>query len=117
MEQLIDQIYSEFDPSIVVRSSKGKAFYERDVDWGALKKINGISSISSGVEALAVLEYNRPVSSEKTFRVKRTNTKLYAIDSSFLDVISINTNYKGPPPSLGSNYNPEGIIGISLLQK
>ena len=117
MEQLIDQIYSEFDPSIVVRSSKGKAFYERDVDWVALKKINGISSMSSGVEALAVLEYNRPVSSEKTFRVKRTNTKLYAIDSSFLDVISINKNYKGPPPSLGSNYNPEGIIGISLLQK
>ena len=117
MEQLIDQIYSEFDPSIVVRSSKGKAFYERDVDWNALHKIKGVSSISKGVEALAVLEYSRPISSEKTFRVKRTNAKLYAIDSSFLDVISINSNFKGPSPSLGSTMYPEGIIGISLLQK
>ena len=117
MEQLIDEIYSEFDASIVVRSSKGKAFYERDVDWAALKKIQGISSMSSGVEALAVLEYSRPISSEKTFRVRRTNAKLFATDSSFLDVISIQNNFKGPSPSLGSHARPEGIIGISLLQK
>ncbi len=117
MEQLIDEIYSEFDASIVVRSSKGKAFYERDVDWAALKKIQGISSMSSGVEALAVLEYSRPISSEKTFRVRRTNAKLFATDSSFLDVISIQNNFKGPSPSLGSHALPEGIIGISLLQK
>jgi lipoprotein-releasing system permease protein len=117
MEQLIDQIYSEFDPSIVVRSSKGKAFYERDVNWDALKTIQGTSYMSKGVEALAVLEYNRPISSEKTYRVKRTNAKLFAVDSSFLKVIAIKSNFKGPNPSLGSTSYPEGIIGISLLQK
>ncbi len=117
MEQLIDQIYSEFDPSLVARSSKGKVFYEREIDWAALRKIKGISSISSGIEALAVVEYNRPVVNEKTFRVKRTNAKLFAVDSSFLDVIAIHDNYKGPPPSLGNIARPEGIIGISLLDK
>lgn len=117
MEQLIDEIYSEFDPSIVVRSAKHKSFYEKEVKWKALEKIQGIRAISKGVEALAVLEYNRPLRSEKSFRVKRTNAKLFAIEESFLNVVSIDQNFKGPKPSLGTSTKPEGIIGVSLLQK
>jgi lipoprotein-releasing system permease protein len=117
MEQLIDKIYSEFDPSIVARSAKKKSFYEAQVNWKSLSQIEGIRSIAKGVEALAVLEYNRPVGSEKSFRVKRTNAKLYAVDTSFLDVISIEKNFQGPAPSLGKPGAPEGIIGVSLLQK
>ena len=89
MEQLIDEIYSEFDPSIVVRSAKHKSFYEKEVKWKALEKIQGIRAISKGVEALAVLEYNRPLRSEKSFRVRRTNAKLFAIEESFLKVVSL----------------------------
>lgn len=117
MEDLIDQIYSEFDPSIVVRSANEKSFVDKEINWKALHKIKGVSSIASGVEELAVIEYNRPVASEKSFRVKRTNAKLYAIDSSFLKVIGLSEHFKGPAPSLGDSINPKGIMGISLLQK
>lgn len=117
MEDLIDQIYSEFDPSIVVRSANEKSFLDKEVNWEALNAIKGVSFVASGVEELAVIEYNRPVASEKSFRVKRTNAKLYAIDSSFLKVIALSKHFKGPNPTLGEPSSPQGIIGISLLQK
>ena len=117
MEDLIDQIYSEFDPSIVVQSKKEKSFLEKEIDWRRLKSLEGVAAVASGVEALAVLEYNRPLAQSQTYKVKRTNAKLYAVDTSFLSVISIEKNFKGPKPSFGLKEAPRAIIGISLLQK
>ena len=117
MEKLIDQIYSEFDASITVTPKSGKTFLEKEIDWNALSKIDGIKTIAKGREELIVIEYGLPLHEQKDYRIKRTNAKLYAIDPPFLEVIQLDENFKGEHPVLNDAQGPLAIIGIGLINK
>lgn len=117
MEKLIDKIYSEFDPSITITPASGKTFFEQDVNWESLSKVDGIKVLSKGHEELVVLEYSRPLEEEMDYRVKRTNARLYGVDDSFLELIQANKHTRGAKPVLKDADGPRGIIGIGLIQK
>ena len=117
MEKLIDRIYSEFDSSITVTPREGKTFSEKEIDWKSISSLKGIRSLSKGREELVVIEYGVPLGEQKKYRIKRTNAKLYAIDSNFLEVIEIKKHFKGEAPILKDEEGPLAIMGIGLINK
>ena len=117
MEKLIDRIYSEFDASITVTPKSGKTFSEKEVDWKSLSTVEGIKTVAKGREELVVIEYALPLHEQKDYRIKRTNAKLYAVETPFLEVINASKHFKGEQPILEDAQGPLAIMGIGLINK
>ena len=108
IEKMIEELYSEYDSDITIRAAETKTFNEIRIDYGALKKIEGVQAYSKVVEEVIILKHEK----------KWVNTKLVGVEDSFLEMCNMN-NHLLPKSSAyleedGTRY---GIIGASLLDK
>lgn len=59
LEDVLKNIHSNFDPDIKVVPIKGKSFADSLVDINAVKKIEGIGTVSSVIENKALIKYKK----------------------------------------------------------
>ena len=57
LDTSIKSLFSSFDPDIKITAAKGKSFEVKEVDFEAIKGLNGIASVTPVVEEDALLRY------------------------------------------------------------
>ncbi len=108
IETMIESLYSEFEPDITITANKRKTFDESEVNWEALNRCQGISSISKGLEEIVILRHEK----------KWVNATLIGVESNFLKTININKHaILGKPLFKEENGAAYGIIGAALINK
>lgn len=74
IEKMIEQLYSEFDPDITVRTAVGKSFNSSRLSLDEIQKIKGVNKCAQVLEEIVILKHED----------KWVNANLYAVDSNFL---------------------------------
>ena len=114
IESMVEELYSEFDSDIVIRSSRGKTFNENQIDFNILEKITGVKRVSKSIEEVVVLKNDK----------KWVNAKMIGIEPSFLMISKMQKRDLETGklehivhgfPTLNENGIDEAIIGASLL--
>jgi lipoprotein-releasing system permease protein len=105
---MIESLYSEFEHDITITAGKRKTFDESEVNWEALNRCHGISSLSKGLEEVVVLRHEK----------KWVNASLLGVENHFLKTIKINKHIVlGKPLFKTKESTSFGIIGVELMQK
>lgn len=107
IEKMIEQLYSEFDPDVIVRASVGKSFSENRLDLKELNKVEGVRNVSRVLEEIVILKHED----------KWVNANLYAVDSSFLTMASASEHMIDGVPLLQDGSMSFGLVGATLLDK
>jgi lipoprotein-releasing system permease protein len=107
IEQLVNQLYTSYDPAIVVRSEQGKTFDSTLVNLDKLRKLPGVISLSKAVEETVIIKREN----------KWVNARMVGVEASFLTACDIENHMVDGYPSLEENGVPTAIIGASLLDK
>ena len=76
---MIESLYSEFESDITITAKKTKTFDESEISWNELQQLNGIKSLSKGMEEVVVLRHEK----------KWINATLVGAESAFLKSIKI----------------------------
>ena len=105
---MIESLYSEFESDITITAKKTKTFDESEISWNELQQLNGIKSLSKGMEEVVVLRHEK----------KWINATLVGAESAFLKSIKIkNHALYGKPFFEEKNGLSYGIIGVELMEK
>lgn len=107
IEKMIEELYSEYDTDITIRPEVGKTFNERQIDFEALKQVEGVHNYSRAVEEVVILKHEK----------KWVNAKMIGIDSSFLDITNMSKHLIDGKSMLQNQGTDYGIIGAGLLEK
>src|SRR5690554_84754 len=57
IEQMVIQLYSDFDSSISIRSAKAKTFNQGFVDIDEVRQVNGVQNVSKAIEEVIILKH------------------------------------------------------------
>ena len=104
---MIEELYSEYDTDITIRPKVGKTFNERQIDFEALTKVEGVHNYSRAVEEVVILKHEK----------KWVNAKMIGIDSSFLAITNMSKHLIDGKSMLEDQGTDYGIIGAGLLDK
>ena len=105
---MIKSLYSEFESDITITAKKTKTFDESEISWKELQQLNGIKSLSKGIEEVVVLRHEK----------KWVNATLVGAENTFLKSIKIkNHALFGKPFFEEKNGLSYGIIGVELMEK
>lgn len=104
---MIEELYSEYDTDITIRPEVGKTFNERQIDFEALTKLEGVDNYSRAVEEVVILKHEK----------KWVNAKMIGIDSSFLEITNMSKHLIDGKSMLEDQGTDYGIIGAGLLDK
>ena len=127
---MIEELYSEYDTDITIRSEVGKTFNEKQIDLEKLLAVDGVINSTRAVEEVVILKHEK----------KWVNARMVGVDSSFLDITNMSAHMiDGDPvvkvdtsldviPIIDEELDIEiydtvmevsysGIIGASLLDK
>lgn len=103
---MVKNLYSDFDASIVVRSSKGKTFEEDSFPYEKLE-LKEITNYSKAIEEIVILKHEQ----------KWSNAMLYGVDSSFLEMSDMANHIVDGEVALQTDSYPFTIVGAGLLNK
>lgn len=103
---MVKQLYSDFDASIVIRSSKGKTFDENSFPYQKLANKH-ISNYSKAVEEIVILKHQQ----------KWSNATLYGVEPSFVKMAKINQHLVDGKAQLKDGEHPLALAGAGLLEK
>jgi len=107
IEKMVESLYSDFDTAITIRAKHSKTFYENQVPFEKLKKIEGVALLSKAVEETVVLKHEQ----------KWLNASILGVEPNFLLMTDMKKHMVDGYPSLMENKQDVGIIGASLLDK
>lgn len=107
IESMIEKLYSDFDTDITIRSSVGKTFSEKQLDFSSLNKIEGVANYSKAIEEVVVLKHEK----------KWVNAILIGVDSAFLEITKMSEHMVDGKPILIGKNGDFAVIGASLLDK
>lgn len=107
IEQMIEKLYSDFDPDISITSSVGKSFDEKSINLKEVLKMKGIVNVSRAVDEIVVIKHEQ----------KWVNARMIGIDSSFLAMSRMKKHMVDGDPIIQDEKGPYGIIGATLLDK
>lgn len=107
IEQMVVNLYSDFDSSINIRSAHAKTFNQGFVDVAKIKKLPGVSSVSRALEEVVILRN----------KDKWVHAKMVGVDSSFIAMSKMNNHLVDGTPELYQNGQPQAIFGAVLLDK
>ncbi len=107
IEKMVEQLYSEYDTNLTIRSTKGKTFDESTLDIEAIQKINGVYLTSKAIEEIVVLKHEQ----------KWVNARMIGIEPSFLKMTNMPKHIVDGFPTLDENGEPMALIGATLLDK
>lgn len=107
IEEMITKLYSEFDPDLNVRITKGKTFEASRIDLEQLYKIRGVERVAPAIEEEVILKHED----------KWANATLFGVDSQFLSITNMKGHLLEGDAKLYADNEPAAIIGASLLDK
>lgn len=107
IEQMIEKLYSDFDPDISISSAEGKTFDENSIDLRQVRAVEGVVNVSKAVDEIVVIKHEQ----------KWVNARMVGIDSSFLEIARMKQHIVDGEPIIRIENNDFGIIGATLLDK
>lgn len=107
IEKMVEQLYSEYDPAIIMRSTQGKTVDSTTIDFQALRAFKHVRSVSKAVEETVILKRGK----------KWVNARMVGVDFAHVSAIHLKNHILEGFPALEENGNPVAIIGASLLDK
>jgi lipoprotein-releasing system permease protein len=107
IEQMIEKLYSDFDPDITITSTEGKSFDEKSINLNEVQKMKGIVNVSRAVDEIVVIKHEQ----------KWVNARMIGIDSSFLAMSRMKKHLVDGDPIIQDENGAYGIIGATLLDK
>jgi lipoprotein-releasing system permease protein len=76
---MVSDLYTDFDPDIIVKSREGKTFYEDEIDFKQIKNTPYIKSWSPAIEELIVIKHDK----------KFVNARIYGVSNQFISIAKI----------------------------
>ncbi|TSJ45557.1 ABC transporter permease [Fluviicola chungangensis] len=107
IEQMVSRLYSDYDPSISMRSLEGKTFDSTAVNLNDLRKVPGVISLSKAIEETVIIKHGK----------KWINARMVGVDYSFTEACNLEKHLVDGYPYLEENGEPTAVIGASLLDK
>lgn len=107
IEQMVIKLYSDFDSSISIRSSKAKTFNQGFIDLEKIKAVEGVQNTSRAIEEVVILKHED----------KWVHAQMIGVDTSFLTMSKMDQHLVDGVPALFINNKPQAIFGAYLLDK
>jgi lipoprotein-releasing system permease protein len=107
IEQMVSKLYSDYDPTVTMRSLEGKTFDSTTVNLSDLRKIPGVISLSKAIEETVIIKHGK----------KWVNARMVGVDYSFVEACNLDKHMVDGYPYLEENGEPTAVIGASLLDK
>ncbi|PWH84883.1 ABC transporter permease [Brumimicrobium oceani] len=107
IEQMVIKLYSDFDPSISIRSAKAKTFNQGFIDLEKIKAVEGVQNTSRAIEEVIILKHED----------KWVHAQMVGVDTSFLTMSKMKNHLVDGVPELYINNKPQAIFGAYLLDK
>jgi len=107
IEQVVAELYSDFDAAITIRSAEGKTFNENSISLKQLNAVAGVQSTSRAVEEIVVLKREK----------KWVNAHMVGVDSNYLKACEIDSHIVEGKGRFRLGNEECGIIGATLLDK
>lgn len=108
IEQMVIQLYSDFDSSLTIRSSKAKTFNQNFIDLEGIKAVKGVENVSRALEEIIILKRED----------KWVHGQMIGVDTSFLEMAKMGEHLvDGEARLYDENGNPQAIFGAYLLDK
>lgn len=107
IEDLVIRLYSDFDPSITIRSSKAKTFNQHFIDTSQIYDVEGVEHVSRALEEVVILKHEN----------KWVHAKMIGVDPVFVEMADIEGHLVDGNPYLYVNNIPYAIFGANLLGK
>ena len=104
---MVEDLYSEFDANIIIRSKQRKTFDENTLDLRAIKSVSGVSLTCKAVEEIVVLRHEK----------KWVNAKMIGVEDTYLQMAHVQKHMVDGFPHLTENNIPTALVGALLLQK
>lgn len=102
---MVERLYSDFDPDIIVRSEKGKTFSEELIKKDALLTVPGVFRVHRAVEETVYLKHQK----------KGTNARMLGVDSLFLTDCNMPKHLVEGSAAFSINGRPAAIAGAGVL--
>src|SRR5690554_133786 len=108
IEQMVVKLYSDFDPSISIRSAKAKTFNQGFLDLEKIKSVKGVQNTSRAIEEVVILKHED----------KWVHAQMTGVDTSFLAMSKMEDHLVDGVAQLYRNDGvPQAIFGAYLLDK
>lgn len=107
IEQMVESLYTEYDPNITIRSTKGKTFDEDALNLKKIKQVPHVQSATRAVEEIVILFHQN----------KWANGRMVGIEGEHLNAIAIDKHLFDGHAYLEENGQPTAITGLALLDK
>ncbi len=107
IEDLVIRLYSDFDPSITIRSSKAKTFNQHFIDTSQIYEVEGVEHVSRALEEVVILKHEN----------KWVHAKMIGVDPVFVEMADIEGHLVDGNSYLYVNKTPHAIFGAYLLGK
>lgn len=107
IEQMVVKLYSDFDPSISVRSAKAKTFNQGFIDLEKIKAVDGVQNTSRAIEEVIILKHED----------KWVHAQMIGVDSNFLTMSKMEDHLVDGVAQLYRDDVPQAIFGAYLLDK
>jgi lipoprotein-releasing system permease protein len=107
IESMVEKLYTEFDPTIIIRSNQRKTFSEKTLKIKKLKKLSFIENSSKAIEEIVVLRNEK----------KWVNAKIVGVENSFIKMAKIPEHIIDGYPTFEEKGIKMGLIGANLLEK
>lgn len=104
---MVEDLYSEFDSDIIIRSKQRKTFDEKTIDLRAIQSVSGVTLTCKAVEEIVVLRHEK----------KWVNAKMIGVEDNYLQMANVQKHMVDGFPHLSEKNIPTALVGVLLLQK
>lgn len=107
IESMVEKLYTEFDPSIIIRSTERKTFSDKTLKITSIERLPFIENTSKVIEEIVVLRNEK----------KWVNAKIVGVEKSFMKMAKIPEHTIDGYPTFNEKGVEMGLIGANLLEK
>ncbi|MFI3330939.1 MAG: FtsX-like permease family protein [Rikenellaceae bacterium] len=100
-EDLVKQMYNNFDPDVLIESNEAKFFDKNKIDFSQLENFKGVESYATYLEDNALVEY----------RGKQTVVTIRGVDSLYHRVVPIEDMVVSGEYKLELGFLPQALVG------
>src|SRR5690554_5809803 len=105
IEQMVIKLYSDFDPSITIRSAKAKTFNQGFIDFEKIRAVEGVQNSSRAIEEVIILKHED----------KWVHAQMVGVDTNFLTMSKMDEHIVDGVAKLYIDNKPQAIFGAYLL--
>lgn len=107
IEEMVVNLYSEFEPDIKITYKKGKTFNENQIKLKELESVEGVNSHSKVIEEITILKHEE----------KWVNATMLGVEDSYLKMSNMQSKILTGSSIIEDEYGAMAVIGAGLLEK